>query len=270
MLAGLLFTLDKPHPLKDYIAVASAFAVFCLLSGVVYLVNDCLDANLDRKHPAKRNRPIASGRLPTQTAWTAVMFLLVIGLGISFCVNRTLGILSVTYVALMFFYSLYLKNIVLVDVMVIGVGFVLRAVAGTEALGVSISPWLLMCTMLLALFLAVAKRRGELVLFEDKAVNTRMSLEHYSVPFLDQLINVTASATIIAYALYTFGSETAKTHRYMIVTLPFVLYGIFRYMLLVHRGSGTDNPEMLLVTDRPLLFDIALWAAACAIVIATK
>ena len=268
--AGLLFTLDHPHPLSDYLRVGAAFLLFCILSGVAYIINDCLDAELDRKHPTKRNRPIASGRLPTQTALVVAAGLIAVGIPTSFLLKTTFGIIATTYTVLMLAYSLYLKHLVLLDAMTISGGFVLRAVAGTEVLNVSISPWLLLCTVLLALFLAFAKRRAELASLEDNATATRISLGYYSIPFIDQLLNITASVTIITYSLYTFSSETALTHRYMIATLPFVLYGIFRYILLVQHNKGADNPETLLVTDKPLLINIALWVLTSAIAIAIR
>ena len=269
VLAGLLFTLDRPHPPLDYIRTALAFIAFCVLSGSIYLVNDILDADQDKKHPVKSQRPIASGKLSPISAWTAAGILMAIGLSGSFALEAGFGEVALIYAGLLFAYSLYLKHLVILDVMTIAAGFVLRAVGGAAVIHVSISPWLLMCTALLALFLGLAKRRGELVRLEGDAANHRVSLEHYSVPFLDQLINITASSAIIAYALYTFFSKTGELHRYLMATLPFVLYGIFRYLMLIQKGEGIESPELLLLADKPLLVDIGLWALACAIIIAT-
>ena len=266
--AGLLFTLDYYHPLTDYTKVALAFILFCILSGAVYLINDILDAEYDRKHPEKSQRPVAAGKLSEKAAWAAVAILMPIGIAGSFAAEVRLGEVSLLYVVLLTAYSLFLKNIVILDVMTIAAGFVLRAVAGAEAIRVEISPWLLICTVLVALFLGLAKRRGELIGLHEEAVNCRASLMQYSMPFLDQLINITAASTIIAYTLYTFFSETGRQHPYMMATLPFVIYGIFRYLLLIHRSKETETPELLILSDKPLLLDIVLWALACTLIVA--
>lgn len=270
VLAGLLFTLDRHHPPLDYVRTALAFAAFCVLSGGVYLVNDILDADRDRKHPIKRQRPIASGELSASSAWAAAAIVLAVGLTGSFALSVGFGEAALAYVCLMFAYSLYLKQLVILDVMTIAAGFVLRAVAGAAVIHVTISPWLLTCTILLALFLSLAKRRGELLRLEENAADHRMTLEGYSVPFLDQLINVAASSTIIAYALYTFFSRTGEIHPYLMATLPFVLYGLFRYLLLIQKGEGVESPELLLLADKPLLIDIGLWAITCVIIMAAR
>lgn len=265
--AGLLFTLDQYHPISDFVKVAAAFLLFCILSGCIYLVNDILDVEQDRKHPEKSLRPIASGALSIKAAWTAAVILLISSLAASFVLNQKFGIAAVAYAVLLVLYSFSIKKIVLLDVMTIAAGFVLRAVAGAVVIPVHISPWLLICTSLLALFMALAKRRDEILLLEEEAVNHRPSLEHYSVQFLDQLIIITSATTIIAYALYTFFSPTGFNHPYLIATLPFVIYGVFRYLLLVNSGAGAGAPELLLVRDKPLLADIFLWAIACAIIV---
>ena len=266
--AGLLFTLDRPHPATDYAMVVLAFVLFCILSGVVYLINDVRDADRDRKHPSKSQRPVAAGKLSPRAALTAAVVLAAVGLGGSFATSIKFGGIALLYVALMTVYSVSLKNAVILDVMTIAVGFVLRAVAGAAVIAVEISPWLLVCTILMALFLGLAKRHGELAELGEDAASHRSSLGQYTVPLLDQLINVTASASIIAYALYTFFSKTGSSHPYMMATLPFVIYGVFRYLMLVHKGNGAANPEALLLRDKPLLADIGLWAIACALVMA--
>jgi 4-hydroxybenzoate polyprenyltransferase len=259
--AGLLFTLDRPHPTADYVKAGLAFVIFCVLSGAIYIINDILDAERDRK------RPIASGRLSTTAAWTAVVVLLPIGVAASFALNAQFGRVAAVYVLLLTAYSLFLRDIVILDVMTVAGGFVLRAVAGAAAIEVGISPWLLVCTILIALFLGLAKRRGELLGLGEVAASHRSSLGQYSVPLLDQFISVAAASTIIAYSLYTFFSETGFYHPYMMATLPFVIYGVFRYLLLIHKGKGAANPEVLLLADKPLLIDICLWAVACALII---
>ena len=268
--AGLLFTLDSPHPASDYHKVVLAFVAFCLLSGVVYIINDVRDIESDRKHPKKSKRPIASGALKPAAALAWAFVLLVMAAAISANLGKAFVAAGSAYLILQIVYTFMLKEIVILDVMAIAFGFVLRAVAGTEVIHVTISPWLFICTILLALFLALAKRRGELVRVEAGMPNSRASLDHYTVPFLDQLIGITAASTIIAYSLYTFFSRTGETHPLMMGTLPFVIYGIFRYLLLIHRNADSESPEMILLTDKPLLIDIALWAVACAIIVASR
>jgi len=264
--AGLLFTLDRHHPASDYARVLLAFVLFCVLSGSVYVANDILDVERDRLHEKKSRRPIASGRLPVGTAWVAAAVLALVGLIGSFALGREFGSISLAYLALITAYSLALKEIVLLDVFVVAGGFVLRAAAGAAVIHVSVSPWLFVCTILLALFLGLAKRRQELFLV-GKAQEHRPVLEHYSVPLLDQLISTVSSATITAYALYTFFSRTGAAHPYMMVTLPFVIYGVFRYLYLIHTNSGAESPEILVVTDKPLLACIMLWALAAALIV---
>jgi len=268
--AGLLFTLDSPRPIDDYFKVVLAFVVFCLLSGVVYIVNDVRDVQGDRKHPKKSKRPIASGALSARAALVWAAALLVVAAAVSTSLNKAFILAGVAYLALQIAYTFALKEIVILDVMAIAFGFVIRAVAGAAAISVNISPWLFICTILLALFLALAKRRGELVRVEAGMPNSRASLDHYTVPFLDQLIGITSASTIIAYSLYTFFSKTGEIHPFMMATLPFVIYGIFRYLLLIHREADAESPEMLLLTDKPLLIDIGLWAIACALIVASR
>ena len=268
--AGLLFTLDSPHPAGDYFKVVLAFVVFCLLSGVVYIVNDVRDVQSDRKHPKKSKRPIASGALSARAALVWAAALLVVAAAVSTSLNKAFILAGVAYLVLQIAYTFVLKEVVILDVMAIAFGFVIRAVAGTEAISVNISPWLFICTILLALFLALAKRRGELVRVEAGMPNSRASLDHYTVPFLDQLIGIASASTIIAYSLYTFFSKTGEMHPFMMATLPFVIYGIFRYLLLIHREADAESPEMLLLTDKPLLIDIGLWAIACALIVASR
>jgi 4-hydroxybenzoate polyprenyltransferase len=267
VLAGLLFTLDRPHPVSDILRVAAAFAVFCVVSGSIYILNDVRDIDRDRNHHFKNRRPIASGRLSVSAAWPAMIVLAGVGLVSAFLLSTIFGVITSTYVLLQLAYSFGMKDLVILDVMLVATGFVLRAVAGAEVIDVVISPWLLMCTILLALFLGLAKRRAELVLMEENASSHRVSLGRYTVPFLDQLIGITTAATMMSYALYTVLSETGKAHPYMMATLPFVIYGVFRYLLLIHENAGADSPEMLVISDKPLLADIFLWAVACAAIV---
>jgi len=265
--AGLLFTLDLGHSATSYVRVALAFLLFCVLSGSVYLLNDILDAERDRKHEKKSKRPIASGRLTETAAWGSVLVLMGAGMAGSLALDFTFGGIALIYLALFTAYSLFLKEVVILDVLIIASGFVLRAAAGVAVIHVTISPWLLICTTLLALLLGLAKRREELLILDVEAVKHRPALEQYSVAFLDQLINVSASAAIIAYALYTFFSQTGEAHPYMMATLPFVIYGIFRYLFLIHNRRGVDSPELLVLADKPLLVDVLLWVAVSALIV---
>ncbi len=265
--AGLLFTLDARHPASDFLRVGLAFGLFCLLSGSIYLLNDVLDAERDRKHEKKRRRPVASGRLGKPAAWAAFAALAALGIGGSFALGPDFGAVAAAYMAVFAAYSLRLKEVVILDVMLIAGGFVLRAAAGAVVIDVQISRWLLMCTTLLALLLALAKRREELLVLENEAGSHRPSLDHYSVPFVDQMIGITASGTIISYALYTFFSATGSAHPHLMGTLPFVIYGIFRYLFLIQQRLGVDSPELLVVRDRPLLLNILLWGITSALIV---
>jgi 4-hydroxybenzoate polyprenyltransferase len=263
---GILFTLDRGHAAAEWGAVLGAFAAFCLLSGAVYLINDLVDVEQDRAHPEKCRRPIASGELPAPAAAVATVVAVAGGLAACIAIRPSLGIVAAAYFALTFAYSFRLKNIVIVDLLTLASGFVLRAVAGAVAIHVQISVWLLLCTTLGALFVGVAKRRGELVLMEGRIGATRPILQEYSLPLLDQMSTILAAATIVAYALYTFHSETGRNHP-MMVTIPFVLYGVFRYLYLVHRHGAGGAPEQVLLEDRPMLLAIVAWLFTCAMVI---
>jgi 4-hydroxybenzoate polyprenyltransferase len=266
--AGLLFGLR----LFDPVAVgraAGAFAIFCLLSGVVYLVNDIADRDSDRQHPHKARRPIASGALPVSTALTAALVLSVIALAGAFSLGLRFFVVAASYLALLVLYSGPLKHIVIIDVLTIAIGFVLRAVAGAVAVDVQISHWLLVCTILLALFISLAKRRHELVLLTDGATNHRPILQEYTPYLLDQMIAVVTASTLISYVFYTISPETELkfgTH-WLGLTIPFPLYGIFRYLYLVHQREGGGSPADLLITDRPLLVCVTLWAVSVALII---
>jgi 4-hydroxybenzoate polyprenyltransferase len=266
--AGLLFgrRLFEPGPAA---MAAEAFAIFCALSGAVYLLNDVADREADRQHPLKRQRPIASGAVSVPLALASAAVLAAGGLGLAFRVNLPFGATAVAYVALQAAYSKLLKNIVILDVLTIAIGFVLRAVAGALAVDVEISHWLFVCTILLALFIALAKRRHELVLLADGAVSHRRILGEYSPYLLDQMIGVVTASTLISYIFYTISPETSQKFdtAWLGLTIPFPLYGIFRYLYLVHRREGGGSPADLLLTDRPLLACVALWALAVAIII---
>jgi 4-hydroxybenzoate polyprenyltransferase len=251
------------------IHAASAFTVFCILSGVVYLVNDIADRESDRQHPLKAKRPIASGALPVTVALVAAIVLGALGLGAALMVGRPFAAVAVAYLLLQLAYSGALKHIVIIDVLTIAIGFVLRAAAGAEAVNVEISHWLLVCTILLALFIALAKRRHEIVLLAGGATSHRPILGEYSAYLLDQMIGVVTASTLISYIFYTISPETQAKFgtQWLGLTIPFPLYGIFRYLYLVHLREGGGSPADLLLTDRPLLACVALWALAVALII---
>jgi 4-hydroxybenzoate polyprenyltransferase len=260
--AGLVFGGKLLQPT----AVASAFLAalaFCLLSSGFYLLNDVRDRDADRLHPVKRLRPVPAGDLALGTAVFAGVVLVVLAIAGSALLSRDLSLVFLAYASLMAAYNLGLKEVVIVDVFAIAAGFVLRAVGGAIAVNVSISPWLLMCTMLLALLIGFGKRRHELVAL-DNAAEHRRNLNLYNRPMLDQAVAVTAAGTLIAYAVYTFDSESAQYHHRMMVTIPIVAYSVFRYLYLLYRRGQGGAPETMLLTDRPLLASVASWAAASA------
>jgi 4-hydroxybenzoate polyprenyltransferase len=253
---------------RDRVLIAfGAFAAYCLASSAAYLVNDVRDAASDRRHPLKRFRPVAAGRIKPREAYVAAAISVTVALGIGWRIGTSSLVLIAAFVSLQAAYSFRLKYLALVDVMTIGGLFVLRATAGAEAVDVPISPWLLVCTALLALFLALAKRRGELILAGDSTDTRRKSLDSYTVPLLDQLISIVAASTISAYALYTFSGRESKA---MMVTIPFVLFGLFRYLYLIHRLDAGEEPENVFLRDRPTLICVATWAVtSAALLVAT-
>ncbi len=261
--AGLLFGGRLLEADAVLVAVA-AFAIFCALSGVVYLVNDIADREADRSHPLKRMRPIASGQLALKVAWLGAGLLTVAAIAAAAAVSPLFAAIAAAYLGLLLLYSAALKHIVIIDVLTIAAGFVLRAVGGAVAVQVPIGSWLLVCTTLLALFLALSKRRHELLALGEVAPEHRRILEEYTPYLLDQMIAVVTASTLIAYSVYATSPETAQrlgTTR-LGLTIPFVLYGIFRYLYLVHQKRGGGSPAMLLLTDRPLLACVALWTVS--------
>lgn len=266
--AGLLFGRQLLN-LEALLVTVGAFGVFCALSGVVYLVNDVSDRASDRAHPEKRFRPIASGALSVSAALWAAALIGALALAGAWLIGPAFTSVAVAYLALLTLYSGPLKRHVILDVLTIAIGFVMRAAAGAVAIGVPISHWLLMCTILLALFLALAKRRQELTMLAGGASNHRAILSEYSPALLDQMIAVVTAATLMAYALYTVSPETVEkfgTDR-LLFTFPFPLYGVFRYLYLVHQKQGGGSPSEMLLRDRPLLLCVALWALAVAIIV---
>lgn len=266
--AALLFARRLFDPAAVLQALA-AFAIFCGLSGAVYLLNDVSDRESDRQHPVKRHRPIAAGHVsaPTAVAWALV--LIALGLSLSFWLQTGFGMAAAAYLILQAAYTRVLKHVVILDVMAIAFGFVLRAVAGGLVIGVPISDWLVICTILLALFLGLSKRRHELTLLAAGAAGHRRILEEYDPYLLDQMIAVVAAATLVAYIIYCLSPETTArfgTH-WLVLTVPFPIYGLFRYLYIVHRKDGGGNPSEMLLTDRPLLSCVGLWGLTVVAVI---
>jgi 4-hydroxybenzoate polyprenyltransferase len=266
--AGLLFG-KRLFDATAVVEAVSAFAVFCVLSGVVYLVNDIADRESDREHPLKARRAIASGALPVPVAAGAALALGAVGTAASYLIGQGFAAVAAAYLLLQMLYSVSLKHIVIIDVLTIAIGFVLRAAAGAVAVHVQISHWLLVCTILLALFIGLAKRRHEIVLLAGGATSHRPILGEYSAYLLDQMIAVVTASTLIAYVFYTISPETQDKFGtpWLGLTIPFPLYGIFRYLYLVHRRDGGGSPADLLLTDRPLLVCVAMWALAVALII---
>jgi 4-hydroxybenzoate polyprenyltransferase len=264
LFAGLLFAAKLGDAARWGEAIA-AFAAYCAASSAAYLVNDVRDAADDRAHPVKRARPVASGELPARLALGLAGLLAAAALAAAALLGPWSAAFMGGFLVLQAAYTGGLKQLVLIDVMAIAGLFVLRAGAGAQAVDVRISPWLLICTGLLALFLALAKRRAELVLVGAEETPGRPVLEGYSLALVDQLVTVVAASTVIAYSLYTF---TARDSNAMMATVPFVVYGLFRYLLLLHRHGLGEEPENVLLTDVPLLLTIAAWAATSAVILA--
>lgn len=261
----LAFTLNEywkpfsPEMYRFFGLALLAFVVFCMLSGAVYLINDVVDIEKDRLHPTKRYRPIASGRLSANNAIAAAVVLLIASITAGFALNTPFGIVVVAYFVVQMAYTTVLKHLVLIDVFTIAAGFVLRAVAGAVVIQVGISPWLYIVTILLSLFLGFSKRRHELILLNDQAGNHRQILREYTPELLEEILSVVTSSTVMAYSLYTFTYDKLPQNHAMMLTIPFVLYGIFRYLYLVHLKNEGGSPEEILLGDRPFLINIVLW-----------
>ena len=259
--------LDPSATLGLLAKTTIAFVIFTALTSAVYLVNDVVDVELDRQHPKKRLRPIASGRLPAPVATAVAGILFTTGIAVAFFFETLFGAVSLLYVASMIAYSLALKNVVLLDVFIIGGGFVLRAVAGAVVINVPISPWLYICTGLGALFLALSKRRAELAVAGDMAHTQRKSLSLYSVGLLDQLIVVVATSAVIAYSLYTFTAQNLPENHAMMITIPLVIFGLFRYLLLMHTKGLGEEPEEVIIKDAPLIAVVLMWLGSSAAIL---
>jgi 4-hydroxybenzoate polyprenyltransferase len=268
LFAALLFSGAFVNPAAD-LRAAAALLAFILLSSAVYAFNDIHDAQGDRRHPLKKNRPVASGAIRVSQAWVISLGLALLGLALSVVLGLTFFYAALAYLAISILYTLWMKHEVILDVFFMAAGFVLRAVAGGLAIDVKISPWLLICTTLLALFLALSKRRAELALLKGGASSHRRVLVEYSPALLDQMIGIVASATLVAYSLYAFSATrgAAASGPWMMLTVPFVLYGIFRYLYLSHAKGLAGAPELILLKDRPMQLNLALWVLVAAAIL---
>jgi 4-hydroxybenzoate polyprenyltransferase len=240
------------------------FLLFCIFSGSVYILNDIADLEKDQVHPKKRHRPIASGLISRKEA---IVFLIISFLGalfLAYRVNPLFALIGLSYFLLVTFYSFYLKHIVLLDVMTISIGFVMRAIAGTVLIGVEISPWLLLCTFLLSMFLAIQKRKSEMMLMVEESEKSRRTLEEYTPDLINDMLHIVTSSTVMAYSLYTF---TGGHSIYMMATIPFVIYGIFRYQYIIHTQGMGETPELVLLSDKPLIINICLWVISCVVIL---
>jgi len=268
LFAGLIFSQNVfavPLLLKSL----AAFATFCLLASSIYLINDVKDIESDRNHPVKKERPIASGKIKPGSAIALAVILGGISLVSSFMLELNFFYLCAGYFVGMLFYSLFLKHTVILDIMIIAGGFILRAVAGAAAIGVSISSWLLVCTTFIALFLVISKRRHEVILLGENASNHRQNLEEYGLKFLDQMIAIVTTATMMSYILYTVDTVTIEKFgtSNLLFTAPFVLFGIFRYLYLIYQKGRGGRPEQVLLNDPPILIAIILWVVTAVIII---
>lgn len=271
LFAALVFAkhLFDPH---DVLLVSLAFVCFCAMASGAYVMNDLRDCERDRQHPLKAQRPLPSGRVSRGTAVVLIFALMGSGLAGSFLLSGGFGVLAGLYLLLQVGYTFWLKEVVILDVMAIAAGFVIRAAAGGVLINVPVSPWLIICTFLLMMFLGFSKRRHELILLEGRATEHRGTLREYSPYFLDQMIAVVTASTVVAYAIYTVSPEVREklgTDK-LYLTIPFVLFGIFRYLYLVHQREEGGNPTQLLLSDRPLLVDMLLWLVTTALLLYWK
>ncbi len=269
---GIIFTAlvfdQQLLQVEPFLRTAAGFILLCLGASAVYLMNDLVDLDQDRAHPVKRKRPIASGKLSVPTARIAAVMLFIVSIVGAFGLEGAFGFVLLTYLILNLLYSFYLKHVAIIDVLVLASFFVLRVEAGVTLITVQrFSPWMYVCVTLLALFMGLGKRRAEMVLLAENANSHRRVLDGYTISFIDQLLSIVSSTTIVAYALYTFSAQNLPENHTMMLTIPFVIYGIFRYLFLIHvRGEG-GAPEDLLLEDIPLMGTVALWALSAVFVL---
>lgn len=256
---ALIFDVKLFQP-EPFIKTLLGFILLCFVSGTVYLVNDLVDIEKDRQHPTKKNRPIPSGQVPVNAAIITAILLPALCLPLSFWLDFYFGIILTGYLLLQIAYSLILKNVVIVDVLTLAAGFVLRVAGGVVLVEAErFSPWLYVFAVLISLFLGLGKRREELALLKDQASNTRTILNEYNLPFLDEMMAVVTAGTVMTYAFYTFFAPNLPANHLMMLTIPFVIYGIFRYLYVIHVQGNGGAPDEVLLTDRPMQISIALF-----------
>lgn len=264
--AALVF--DKQLFIVDsFLRTLAGFALFCLISSCVYIFNDLADVEADRQHPEKKKRPIASGKLPVNAAWTAGILFVIVTLGLAYWLAPAFAVVVAVYFILNLAYSLSLKHIAILDVLIISAGFVLRVGAGVTLIAVErFSPWLYIVMFLLSLFLGFGKRRAELALLAHGAGSHRKVLDGYTLPLLDQYIMIVSGTTIVAYSLYTFSAPNVPENHSMMLTIPFMVYAIFRYLYLIEVKHAGGTPEEVLLSDRPFQVSMLLWAVTVIII----
>jgi 4-hydroxybenzoate polyprenyltransferase len=274
--AGFVFTINelwRPFSPSMWALLgrsAATFVLFSLISSSIYLLNDVIDAEQDRLHPTKRFRPVASGELRPSSAIAAALVLMPACLLAAYLLSPAFAGIAAGYLLLQFGYVFLLKNVVLVDVFVIALGFVMRAISGAVVIGAAISPWLYIVTLLGALFLGLCKRRNELLLLDTTAREHRKILESYTPSLVDSLASIVASSTIMAYSLYTFTSPKLPANNLMMLTIPFVIFGLFRYLYLAHSQNAGGSPEEIFLKDKPLLVTIALWIVSTGLILGLR
>ena len=268
----LIFTAlvfdEKLLDLQAFLVTCAGFILFSLISSTVYILNDITDVEADRQHPKKKKRPIASGDLKVSTARWAVVFLLLVTIPLAYLLSPSFCLILLFYLVLNLSYSRWLKHIVIIDVFVLASFYVIRVVAGLTLIEVSrFSPWLYVVTTLLALYIGLGKRRAELTLLSDGAQSHRKVLDGYSLPLLDQYITIVSATTVVAYSLYTFSAPNLPTNHAMMLTIPFAIYGILRYLYLIQTNHGGGAPEDELLSDRPLQVTILLWGLVVVLIL---
>ena len=268
LFVALIFSQSLFKP-RMVLLTVSAFCIFCFLSGGVYILNDIIDLEKDRKHPGKLTRPIASGALSVPQAMTVFCLLVLAALAGAFRINNLFALAAIGYLSLQVAYTLLLKHFVIIDIFSIAAGFFLRVLAGAYAVSVTVSSWLLVCTFFISLFLALCKRRHEIVLLDDEASNHRSVLGKYDVLLLDQMISVVTASTVVAYSVYTLSEETVRKFgtSNLKYTIPFVLFGIYRYLYLVYRKKQGGSPEAILLTDVPLVANVLLYCMTVGLIL---
>jgi 4-hydroxybenzoate polyprenyltransferase len=259
---GLIF--DKQlFSVEPFLRTLEGFVLFCLISSAVYLFNDLADVEADRNHPEKKYRPIASGKLPLTVAWTAAILLTFTAIPLGYLLSPIFALILTLYLVINLLYSRWLKHVSILDVLIISSGFVLRVAAGVALITVErFSPWLYMITILFSLYIGFGKRRAELSLLAHEASAHRKVFEGYTIPLLDQYITIVSGMTIVAYSLYTFSAPNLPTNHTMMLTIPFVVYGIFRYLQLIQTGHAAGAPDEVALKDRPLQITVLLWGLA--------